>query len=301
MWYVGSIALSISASPPPTATDPFCICAGPDGNLWVGTTAGQICRVTTTGTVTIYPVSGYLRQICAGSDGNLWVTSPGSESLIRSTTSGGITGYNLPYSDPFGICAGSDGNLWVADLNNAIWQVTTAGGSTSVPDSDGPYGICAGPDGNLWASTYGDIVQKITTGGSITSYTVPGMTPTWGICVGPDNNLWTVSTGVFPAYHNLFQITTSGVVVPFSLTGDGRQLIYVCAGPDGNLWVTDYTGSVWKATTLGVGTEYPITSGPLYGICTGSDGNLWATDFDNDLIWKITTSGVGTSYPLVEV
>jgi len=105
---------------------PLAITAGLDGALWF--TAGQLGRITTTGTVSSLVVpSGpngvALGAITTGADGNLWLgaydlTKSGGV-IVRSTAAGAMTSTPFPtYSEIDGITRGPDGAIWFAEMNN---------------------------------------------------------------------------------------------------------------------------------------------------------------------------------------
>ncbi len=60
------------------------------------------------GTVTEFPATGASFGITAGPDGNLWFTVTGAGQIGRISTSGSVTLFPIPTasSEPFGITAG---------------------------------------------------------------------------------------------------------------------------------------------------------------------------------------------------
>lgn len=94
------------------------IAAGSDGNLWfTETTANKVGRITTSGDVTEFSVSGNPRGIAAGPDGTLWFTENTGNRIGRITTRGEVTEFSIPTpnSQPWGISAGPDGNIWFTE------------------------------------------------------------------------------------------------------------------------------------------------------------------------------------------
>ncbi len=65
---------------PSTTASALDIGPGPDGNLWFSEAfssvpvANNICRIRRDGTITEFPVSGFVRAITPGPDGNVWFT-----------------------------------------------------------------------------------------------------------------------------------------------------------------------------------------------------------------------------------
>lgn len=150
------------------------ITTGSDGNLWF--TAGQVGRMTTTGTVTLFNQlvatglpSGTTAQSTAGitlaPDGNVWfplVAGTGAGYLGSITPAGVIANYQITNTGypTFGqIAAGPDGNLWAPEHyatpesgSNLVWVSTLTGTATpkSLPSTYAdPLGAAAGPDGNV--------------------------------------------------------------------------------------------------------------------------------------------------------
>lgn len=145
LWYVGSAYSSGGAETPivarmttgGTVTDystaatsagvqnPNSIVAGPDGALWF-------------------------------TDSNLGVPSNGHDAIGRITTSGTVTEYPLsPSSSPYSIIVGPDGALWFTDgSENAIGRITTGGAideyGAGITSGSYPNSVATGPDGALW-------------------------------------------------------------------------------------------------------------------------------------------------------
>jgi streptogramin lyase len=132
------------------------ITAGPDGAMWFADSGGNYG----------YPGS----------------TAPPGK-IGRITTSGTITEYPLPQAgdQPFAVAAGPDGALWFTDYLGQIGRITTSGTVTSeVPTPTntadgylevGPDSIAAGPDGAMWFIEPGKI-GRIPTGATVTPPTI---------------------------------------------------------------------------------------------------------------------------------
>lgn len=171
----------------------------------VGLLSLSIAPAWAAGTVTVFPVASPPYFITSGPDGNLWFTEQNTGQIGRITTSGTITEFPLPTgtSVPRFITAGPDGNLWFTMFyGNAIGRITTAGVVTSfaLPKCGadaicGAYSITTGPNGNLWFTLHdAAAVKQITTSGSLVSGFAAGSGPE-GITVGPDGNLWFTELG----------------------------------------------------------------------------------------------------------
>jgi uncharacterized protein (TIGR03437 family) len=133
------------------------ITAGPDGALWFADS----------GNVGFGPASS---------------APPGK--VGRITTSGTITEYPLPQAGdyPLAIAAGPDGALWFTDYLGQIGRITTSGTVTSeVPTptntGNGDLGyysdsIAAGPDGAMWFIEAAAKIGRIPTGVTVTPPTI---------------------------------------------------------------------------------------------------------------------------------
>jgi virginiamycin B lyase len=132
--------------------------AGPDGRLWF-TEGGAIGAITTSGTITEYPISGSSQSLTAGSDGNLWFTEPNANKIGRITTAGVSNTYAVPtmLATPWQIAAGKDGAVWFTENGGGqIGRAAPDGTVTeyAVADLSGESAILAGSDGNLWVTSY---------------------------------------------------------------------------------------------------------------------------------------------------
>jgi virginiamycin B lyase len=137
------------------------ITSGPDGALWFANGVGSrggIARMTTTGSLTQYPVGGsHVDQVAVGPDHRIWFTQHfvcAVNRLGAITTTGQLQHYPaLRCSGPAGIAAGPDGAMWFTEIrDDHVDRITLNGQITryAVPTSGaGPNGITAGPDGAM--------------------------------------------------------------------------------------------------------------------------------------------------------
>jgi streptogramin lyase len=89
------------------------------------------------------------------------------------------------------------------------------------------------------------------------------------------------------------------VITEFPVPTVFNGLHEITKGSDGNLWSTDYAGqAIWRITTAGASTRFPVPTGSPYGITAGPDGNLWFTELFANQIGRITTAGVITEFPI---
>ena len=147
---------------------------------------------------------------------------------------------------------------------------------------------------------------EITPTGQITEFPVPTATASpMGITAGPDGNLW------FTEYHSgkIGRITTDGAIAEFPIAGLPVP-VDIAAGADGNLWFTSAWGSIYRITTAGEYTLFPLHPAQSYpigytppnpglaDIAAGPDGNLWFTESQTNLIGRMTPAGVVTEFPV---
>jgi len=251
------------------------ITAGPDGALWfsdqasaisnTSVTGATIGRITTTGAVTLFPVSSCNPEdITGGPGGALWFlctvpdADPTGDSIDSITTSGTVTVFSgSGFDHPSSITAGPDGALWFT--NGGHW-------TGSAP--------------NLYVT--GQSIGQMTTSGVIATYTDPGIGNPSAMTTGPDGAMWFLTGG------GVGRITTSGAVTSYpepAIPG----LYSLAAGPDGALWFTNYGRSIGRITTSGVLTntyDDPSVSIP-YDIAAGPDGAVWFANYGSDTIGRI--------------
>src|SRR5262249_8993095 len=138
----------------PDNTTAWNMAPGPDGNVWFTTDDKYIGKVTPTGAIRLYDVSGLehfvrtTRDITEGPDGNMWFT--GFDGLARITPNGQAPLFPLPGDDSaWKLTTGPDGNLWFTDQGGAIGRMTPQGNvqEFGLPFGHPPDAITAGPDG----------------------------------------------------------------------------------------------------------------------------------------------------------
>ena len=154
------------------------LAAGPDGDLWFGSSApGFIGEITTSGTVSLIPLisvtpfgfTSVVTSIATGTNGDLWfvATADGLDSTeaVGHISAGGlIAGFASQQLDEGNVVVGPDGNLWITQATVFIparVERSTPSGSLSTFTTqlnvnyakDFPLStvaITTGPDGNLW-------------------------------------------------------------------------------------------------------------------------------------------------------
>lgn len=237
---------------------------------------------------------GY-QDAAVGSDGNIWISGADSGDITRITPSGTITNFAMSGAEnPLGLCLGSNGNIFVGDSSALkLFQVTPSGSVTSTNLSTFQvFSLCSGPDGNLYCLTTTQTVVKMTTSFSIlATYSIPGAAQQARyICFGPDGNAY-FTTGLA---NQIIQMTPTGTFTAFNPPTGSSNPVGICPGPDGRLWFCESgKDKIGAMTTSGVFSEYAVTaSSQPFEICCGSDSILYFTEATSNKIGRMTTSGV---------
>jgi streptogramin lyase len=268
---------------PAGVTNPFCITAGPDGNIWVGNGPGGVAKVAPNGTATVYPSSTVAAtSLAVGPDGNIWFTEYTNGHVGRVTLNGVYTEWALPSATagPDGIAQGRDGMMYfVESTANKIGRITTGGTITeyTIPTANSiPVSITAATDGNIYFTemTGNKIGRLNPTTGAITEFTVPtaGSFP-GGITSGPDGNIWFTER----VAARIGKMTLAGAITEYLLPRAGVSPEAIVTGPDGNLWVPESFGpAIARVTPAGVVKEFFVSAGAQPSdVAPGADGNIW--------------------------
>jgi virginiamycin B lyase len=162
-----------------------------------------------------------------------------------------------------------------------------------------PLGIDAGPDGALWFAHSGagaNSLGRMTTDGEYSNFhiPVPEGTPAgtpYGhtvndVVAGPegDDGIW-VTPMRFSGFGDTEAFVrrvdpATGAVTEYGLGESGSAFgSKITVGPDGALWLTHESSQLFRVSTAGEVTAFPVTARP-YGIAAGSDGGVWFTTPD---------------------
>lgn len=255
----------------------------------------RIAKIMASGNITEYPLAGATPgQMAPGPDGNIWFTE-GNVGLGKMTTSGVVTLVPLSTNtvSPRAITFGSDGDIWATDAyTNQILQIDVNGqviGQFSIPraDAQGARGIVRGSDGNVWfTETTTKTLGYITTSGFMNVFDVPKYVG--DIAVGPDGNIWVTDGCVYEAgcYPGYGKVLYDGSFTDYSTVGDPRSSDGITSGADGNLWSFRGNGfgtSNLSITRISTGGQFTDFSPPLRGnfyfpyccIVSAGGDNIW--------------------------
>lgn len=234
------------------ASQPNAIVVGPDGNVWSSGYGGGIYKITPSGSVTSYTLSGgHVESMAVGSDGNLWFGDYGNDALGRVTTAGAVTEFPMPAgANPGAIASGPDGNLWVAGTPanvNTIYKYSTAGvllGTYTSGLTSTAYTtfIIPASDGNMYfgeyldSATTGDKLGRLSTNGTISEIgTIAHSSYPINAAIGKDGNVY------FCEYNRTYLgkiVISSGTVSDAPIPGiSSDTLSAIVNGPDDRLYI----------------------------------------------------------------
>ena len=140
-------------------------------------------------------------QIYYMTDGGIWFANPGTNQIVRSSTTGGLQALTPqgPNTIPTGLGMGPDGNLYWSETSSTSstsylseYNLTT-GLATTVYTSSTKIGNTAGADGLLWYFTPLNMNQFNTATHAIHSYPLSASLSEGYLTQGPDTNLYFIS------------------------------------------------------------------------------------------------------------
>jgi streptogramin lyase len=227
------------------------IVAGADGNLWYVDEAGHIGRVTTAGTVTLFPATD-ASSIALGPDNNLWVPEFNGMKVDVYSTAGTLLHSYASNTNPANlqlelITAGPDGNMWFDTFSgdNVVKMITGTGATTTFVYSptiqNVMRGMAKGPDGNVWATASdSSLIARITPAGTLTTFATPtANAQPYGIATGSDGNLYFTEPGVNRVVNKIGRVTPTGTFTEFAIPTALSGPTLIAAGPDNTIWFTE--------------------------------------------------------------
>ena len=269
------------------------ITRGPDGNQWFVEQCGdKVAKITLSGQITEYAVSGDPVDIWAGPDDTVWFSEFNANLVGKiDTSTGQVTEYPVPTpcAGPDGITEGADGNMWFAEANvGKIGTINSSGQITEYCVGGNPTDLALGSDGAVWFTSYcSNQVGKITTAGVATLYNAPACAGPAGIAAESDGNLWVTEYNA----GKIAQVTTSGTFTEFSIPSADSYPWAINAGPGGTVWFAESgTNKIGSLTMTGQFQEYsvPTADSDPRGIAPGADGNIWFTEYGGNQIGSLT-------------
>jgi streptogramin lyase len=227
------------------------IVSAPDGNLWYVDEAAHLGRVTTAGTITLFPATDP-SAIAVGPDNNLWVTEFNGMKVDVYSTAGVLLHSYASNTNPANlqleqITAGPDGNMWFDTFSgdNVVKMITGTGATTAFVFSptiqNVMRGMANGPDGNVWASASdSNLIARITPTGTLTTFAIPSANAQpYGITNGLDGNLYFTEPGVNRTTNKIGRITPTGTITEFPIPTALSGPVFIAAGPSNTIWFTE--------------------------------------------------------------
>jgi hypothetical protein len=259
----------------PVGATPTGIAAGPDGNLYVTTTAPSILRVSPAGAVTArYPLDATGAPVAGdpvfATDGALWFSlssaSAGTAAIGRRASSGTTyTTLPTPSTVVGAMAPGADGSMMVADAQGVEHVAAQGVVAPVVTSLEALSDIAATPDGGWWFTS----------------------AKTWI----DDDDAVVGGLDTAPPGDHANQIAAAPGQSRVWLGVNQRQQIVGFAATVSHLWSHDF------ATGLRIeGDDESLSGGILTGLATGPDGGAWSTYANAHVIGHVTPSGHATAY-----
>jgi streptogramin lyase len=273
----------------PLGATPTDLAAGPDGNVYVFTTAPSILRVSPAGAVTArYPLDAAGTAPVFSGD-TLWYVIGGT--VGRRAPDGTITKYSIAAS---ALAPASGGGVWYVD-GTTLGRVGSDGQALgtrtlSVSATD----LAIDPAGQLWIAS-GDHAGLVAADGTVSGVNAYATThvatsPNSPVVWYSGRNQFMYSYGA--PWADFAYWVTPGATGTKIGTGflPSTNLMDIAAGPDGNGWVTDQPGirsfglgaiRIGRVSTTGRTTAFTagLAADALpTSITPGPDNTMWFTD-----------------------
>jgi virginiamycin B lyase len=252
---------------------------------------------------------GSTHEITIGPKKNLWITQQKNSRLIRLTTDGLMTIFNLPKgAGPHGIAWDQKDRLWIGfEYKNQIAQINATGKIEkifllSAPEAQqfDPHGLCIGPDGKIWwtGKTSNVIGRLDPETGDVDIFPIEMENPKpIYISVGPYRNLWfTELLG-----NHIGRITVDGEISRYEIPFENSRPIVTFKGPKDSIWYTEENGNAYGSISQSGIFERFKTNVPdakLAGATFDKFDNLWLQFNTPDIIQRISPNGEKFTYNL---
>jgi streptogramin lyase len=134
---------------------PGAIAVGPDNNLWFTVTTpcpDMLGRMTTSGSVNLYPIPAPATDVAAGPDGNVWFTTASGVGEINPVT-GNVGIFNGQAPGTSIAPSPCTNDLWFTSGSGAVGKITTSGNESlyTLPTAGSdPDDITAAPYGTVF-------------------------------------------------------------------------------------------------------------------------------------------------------
>src|ERR1700730_8640127 len=176
------------------------------------------------------------------------------------------------------------------------------------PAANAGYALGLGADGAMWYCAGTTNIVRMDMFGNTTTYSLPTgqATGCYDLTLNRDHTLYFIQYG----YSNnilVGHINTAGVVAYLTLSQPiAAGTIFMTEGGDGNLWIASEEAGgannsiMYRVTTAGTVTEFPLPGKNVQEIATGADGRIWIGKFyrrrDGGFIARVDLNGMVTDY-----
>lgn len=240
-----------------------------------------------------FPVEGVSTndKLVAGPDGNVWVTtSAGTNDVASITPRGEVNEYDLEAANPTGIAVAA-GRIWITRTGGvtsfAAGDPVLTKDPTDIPGIAGTDPIVLGPDGNLWVAASGALVRISPTDPSVNkSFSVAGLEPK---DIDAAGSLLAIASfekliTTTPTDPPVIKEVTVGGSLQGVAGGPGGQIAYTQpVNPPKEI------GLLTPPSLSPQKLEVPGTD--PFGITLGEDGAYWSAEGNGNRLLRITTDG----------
>jgi streptogramin lyase len=129
---------------------------GPDGALWLTSSGHNAVYRFDLATqefrrFDIAAPRAQPRDIIVGPDRSLWVALSGARKILRLTTAGATTEFDLGNVTPVGLASGPDKGVWISTSGGTLVRIDpTSAAMQRYACAIAPSAMTVGPDGRLW-------------------------------------------------------------------------------------------------------------------------------------------------------